>query len=454
MQVGFIDREEELNLLNKLWLRNKPEFVIIYGRRRIGKTRLIMEFVKGKPHIYFQCLPVSDEVNLKRLAVVASEALGLREIRNVTFGGLDTLLSYIAHAYKGRLVIVLDEFTYWARHSPKVVGELQSFIDHVLPRTKFVLVLCGSLVGVMYRSVMGYGAPLYGRRTASLKLGELAPWHIKHFLKIKDRADRLRVYALIGGMPFYLTYVAGSKSIGEVLEKLFGSKLSPIYDEPHTLFREEFRNPEVYYSIVAAIATGHTRLTDIANYTGIQRTHLPKYLRILTDLGLVKRVTPVIGKRGWYEVKDPILRTWFKLLEPNLSLVEAGLYDELITRIKAGLDQEIAPKAFEDVVRTYVFREFLPALSKRGGKVKVGKYVHKGLEIDLVVMQPESRKAYVFEVKWSDLTARELRREYLKLSRKVASSALSDYDVVTYVVARSAPRVEGTNVITLDELPI
>jgi len=184
--------------------------------------------------------------------------LGLKELLNVSFSGLDSLLSYIARVHSGRLALVLDEFTYWACYSPKVIGELQGFIDYVLPKTKFTLILCGSLVGVMYRNVIGYGAPLYGRRTASLKVEELRPWHVKHFLSIEDRADRLRVYALVGGMPLYLTYIAGSGSLEEVLQKLFCSKLSPIYDEPHTLFREEFRNPELYYSIVAAIAAGHT----------------------------------------------------------------------------------------------------------------------------------------------------------------------------------------------------
>lgn len=454
MQVSFVDREEELKLLNELWLRGKPEFVVVYGRRRVGKTRLIMEFIKDKPHVYFQCLPVSDEVNLRRLARVAGKALGLRELLGASFSGLDSLLSYITRAYGGRLAVILDEFTYWARYSPKVVGELQSFIDHVLPETNLMLILCGSLVGVMHRNIIGYGAPLYGRRTASLRLKELKPWHVKHFLKIKDKADRLRVYALVGGMPFYLTYVAGSESLEEVLTKLFCSKLSPIYDEPHTLFREEFRNPELYYSIVAAIAAGHNRLTEIANYTGIQRTHLPKYLRILSDLGIIAHVTPIMGKKGWYEVRDPILRTWFKLVEPNLSLVEAGLYDELLTKIKVELDQEVAPKAFEEVVRTYVLREFLPTLARLRSKVAVGRYVHRGVEFDLVVLHSTSGKACVFEVKWSDLTEKDVRREYSRLLHKVKSSALSKYDVKAYIVARSAPSVDGANILTLKDLPI
>ncbi len=137
----------------------------------------------------------------------------LRELLNISFGGLDSLLSYIARAHSGRLALVLDEFTYWARYSPKVIGELQNFIDHVLPETKLMLILCGSLVGVMHRNVVGYGAPLYGRRTASLKLEEPRPWHVKYFLRIRSKADRLRVYALVGGMPSYLTYVAGSGSL-------------------------------------------------------------------------------------------------------------------------------------------------------------------------------------------------------------------------------------------------
>lgn len=445
----FVDREEELGWLNEAWARGGPEFVVIYGRRRIGKTRLVMEFLKGKPHVYFQCLPASDDVNLSRLSEAVSRQLGLSVFRNVSFKGLDDLLTYLSEVRKGRLVIVLDEFTYWARYSPKVLGELQYFVDHVLPSTEYFLIICGSLVGVMYRSVLSYGSPLYGRRTGSIRLEQLEPWYVKHFVNIQDKTDRVRVYALVGGLPYYLMYVSGSRTLREVLKKLFGSRLSPIYEEPHMLFREEFRNPEVYYSIVSAISRGFSRLSEIADYTGLPRTHLPKYLRVLTDLGFIEYVRPVMAKRGWYEVKDPILRTWFKLVEPRLYLVEAGLYDRLIEEIRGEIDT-LASKAYEEIARKYVLKKYLPRLG--GGRVPIGKYVHKGTEIDLVILSKEARKAYAFEVKWSDLTEKDLEREYRKLQRKIEATMLRDYSTEAFIIARRAPKRPYS--ITLDDMPI
>ncbi len=449
MKAPFIDREQELEWLNKLWKTGLPGFIIVYGRRRIGKTRLLMEWIKDKPHVYYQCLPVSDDVNLSRLARTIGEQLGLDVFYRVSFSGLNDILELLSRVFRDKLVIVLDEFTYWARYSSKVLGELQYFIDHILPTTRYMLVVCGSLVGVMHRSILSYGSPLYGRRTGSLKLNQLEPWYIKYFVKIKNKTDRVRVYALVGGLPHYLTYIYGLTSLKEVVNKLFGARISPIYDEPYMLFREEFRNPEIYYSIVSAIAHGHNRLSSIADYTGIERTHLPKYLRTLMDLDYIEYVVPIFSKRGRYRVKDPILRTWFKLIEPRLYLVEAGDYDRVVNEVLAEIDT-LASQVFEDIARRYVVRKHVPLF--KSNNIVVGPYIYKGIEIDLVILSKKEKRAHVYEIKWSDLSKKDLEREFKKLEQKIEKTILREYDVQKYIIARKAPKREYT--ITIDDMPL
>ncbi len=449
MYVRFIDRVDEIKLLEDIWNTGRPGFVIIYGRRRIGKTRLLMEWIKDKPHVYVQCLPASDEVNLSRISKAVTDQLGIDGFDRVRFTGLDTLLEHLARIHDKRLIIVLDEFTYWVRRSSRVLGELQYFVDHVLQNTKYIIVVSGSLVGVMYRDVLGSGSPLYGRRTASLKIEELSPWYIKEFLNVEDKADRVRIYSLVGGLPYYLAYIYGSRSLREVVEKLFGSKYSPIYDEPHLLFREEFRNPETYYSIVSAIAYGYNRLSSISDYTGIPKTHLPKYLKILVDLGYIEYVKPLFSRKGWYRVKDPILRVWFKLIEPKIHLVEAGYFDKVIEYILEEIDV-FTSEVYEEIVYRYILEKHLSRLNTPD--TVIGRYVYKGIEIDLVILSRNMKKALIYEIKWSDLDYRELKKEQYRLIKKIEKTPLRNYSTEIYIVARNSPRRK--NVITIKDIPI
>jgi AAA+ ATPase superfamily predicted ATPase len=449
MLVRFVDREEELRILDTIWESGKPGFIVVYGRRRIGKTRLLVEWARDKPHIYVQCLSASDEVNLAMISFAVAEQLGIEEFRKTRFRGLDDLLVLLSRLVKGRLIIILDEFTYWARRSSKMLGELQYFIDHHLPRTGFLLIVSGSLVGVVHRDILGYGSPLYGRRTASLRLDELKPWYVKEFLRIRDKADRVRVYALVGGLPYYLSYIYGSRSLREVLERLFATRISPIYDEPIMLFREEFRNPETYYSIVYAIAHGYNRLSQIADYTGIPRTHLPKYHRILSSLGYIEYTVPLFTRKGWYRVRDPIMRTWFMLLEPRLHLAETGRYEELINGILEDIDRFTGP-VFEEVAKQHILEN--TSLARLGPRTRVGRILYRGIDIDLVIISEEERRALAFEVKWSNLDEREIRRIHAKLREKIKRTPLRNYNVETYIVARKAPRSD--HVITLNEIPV
>jgi len=215
----FIIREAELEALRAAW-EGRPGLVIIYGRRRIGKTRLTLEWLRRHSEVrryaYYHVVPAKHEVNLAGLATSLEEHLGIRGLSKVSFRGIDSLLELVSQ-YVSDAAIVIDEFTYWVRAEPRVVGELQRFVDHVLPSTKLMLVLTGSLVGVMFRDVLGGGAPLYGRASSRIKLGELRLRDLRMVHPSLSLEDLFLTYVTFGGVPFYHVLIRGYKDVAEAI---------------------------------------------------------------------------------------------------------------------------------------------------------------------------------------------------------------------------------------------
>ncbi len=222
--TGFINRDAELGGILDEAYSSRPCLVVIYGRRRVGKTRLVLEWCRlrgGVNCVYYHALPARHEVNLTELSTRVEEALGgVRGFSRARYPTLDALLEALTAVVKDA-VVVIDEFTYWARAEARVVGELQRFIDHNLPGTRLMIIIIGSLVGVMYRSILGGGAPLYGRARFRVRLGELDPWYLPLLHPWLSREDLVRVYALLGGVPYYHALVREGWGVDEVLRGLF-----------------------------------------------------------------------------------------------------------------------------------------------------------------------------------------------------------------------------------------
>ena len=454
--VGFVDRLEELAALEEAWAM-RPALVVVYGRRRVGKTALVNEWarrMRGKTTVvYYHATMASHEVNLRDLARAVEEQAGLRGFSRPLYPSLDSLLEAMSYRV-GDAVLVIDEFTYWVRAEPRVVSELQRFVDTRLRDTRLLIVLVGSLVGVMYRSVIGGGAPLYGRARLRLRIGPLKPWYTPAFHPRLSLEDAVRVYALLGGVPYYHALADPSWSLREVVEKLLASRLSPLIDEPWFILREEFRDPHAYYSILEAIAEGHQTLGKISDYTGIPRHHATRYLRVLEELGFVERVVPLGQKRGWYTLRDPLLRTWFRLIRPNLERIEAGQKEEATHAILAKLDEYTA-----EVFEADVAREYVKWLASRGliRAARIAKYLHKGIDIDLVAVDEDAKTLHAFEVKWATLTCREAERIASSLERRLEEAAerLGYTPGKKIIIARGSEcsRARSTEIHTLRDMP-
>ncbi len=424
----FVDRDSELRVLERCWLE-RPCFAIVYGRRRVGKTRLVREWLRGKQHVYYLAQLASHEYNIRRFAETCARALGDSLIARLAPSSLSDLLQLVTERSRSDVAIVIDEFTYWVRSSNRVLSELQQFVDEVLPSTRSVLVVLGSLVGVMESSVLGGGSPLYGRARYRIKLAPFKPWHLPRFLPGYGAVDLIRVYALFGGIPFYLCMVDTSRPIEYNIRKLLLEPGAPLRAERDLLLREELREPHTYSAILSAIARGFDTPARISQVTGIDSSHVSKYLSVLEYLGFVSRDIPLFHKRGRYKISDPILRTWYYLIEPVQELLDLENIEEALSIVLARLDTFVA-QVWEEAVGMY-----LEKVLSSEGFVQRGRLVRKGDEIDIALLDPNRKRAIVVEVKWSSLTISEAESVRKSLANRAARLLPEGYDIAGYLVA-------------------
>ncbi len=447
----FVDREEELRALDECFSA-RPCLAVVYGRRRAGKTRLVLEWLGrlGAPSVYYHAVPAGHEVNLSGLASSISQQMGLGVFERIRFETLDVLLETLA-SMKPDSIVVIDEFTYWVRGEPRVTGELQRFVDHTLPSTRMTLVLVGSLVGVMMGSVLGSGSPLYGRARLKMRVEPLKPWYVTLLHPRLGLEDAVRVYGLFGGIPYYHAMVEEGWGLREVLERLVVSPYTPLKDELIFLLRDEFQNPAPYYSILEALAAGKTRVSEISQYTGIPVQHLPRYLSTLEMLGFAERVVPLGSKRGWWRLRDPIARTWFRIVKPLQPLIEAGRVEEAVEKARELLERMMG-EVFEEIAYEYVR---WMASTGRLRYTRLGRWARRGTEIDMLAVDEEARTVHAFEVKWGVIDEREAERIARRLEAKLSETPYRDWEHKLHVITR---RLEGepppgVKVHTLNDMP-
>jgi len=402
VKCSFIDRHRELGVLSRAY-SERPGFIVVYGRRRVGKTRLLLEWLRNISgrKVYYLAQLSSHQHNLRLLAETASQQLGVEWLTGITPQRLSSLLSMLANI--GVEIVVIDEFTYWVRAAPLVVSELQEFVDLELPKTDMLLVVAGSLMGVMKRDLLGGGSPLYARTTTRLVLYPLDYRYLKCFLPHLSPQDRVRVYSLIGGLPYYACLLTGSRSFDEIIEKLF-SPGSPLIYEKDLVLREELQEPQTYNAVLSALAQGYNTPSRIADVAGIDPGHANKTLHVLEYLGFVRRERPLFRKKGYYVIADPILRTWYTLVEPVIYLLEMGREKVAWATIASRIDYYTA-LVWEELVRSHLAEKFSPR-----GYTLVGRLVHKGEEIDIALLNPEEKKAILGEAKWSKLRWKDVVR--------------------------------------------
>ena len=357
----FIGRNTELKKLNEMYFSNNYECAVIYGRRRVGKTTLIKEFIKDKKAIYFLAREADGAVNLTGFSndvysVTAKEFKG-----NSFFADWEKAYDYIYNISKDeRLVLVIDEYPYLAGGFRPISSILQAHIDNQLKDSKLFLILCGSSMSFMENQVLGYKSPLYGRRTAQFKITAFNFFESLHFFDRFGKEDKAILYGVTGGIPEYLVKINPNKTVKENIIDLFLTTSGHFYEEPSNLLKQELREPAVYNGIIEAIAEGASRLNEIATKCGIESNKCAKYLKSLISLGIVRKEIPVTessSKKSIYLLDDMMFRFWYRFVFPNMSGIVSGLGNAIYDlEVQENLSAYMG-LIFEEICKQYLIEE-------------------------------------------------------------------------------------------------
>ncbi|MCL2878849.1 MAG: ATP-binding protein [Treponema sp.] len=405
----FIGRNEELKNLNRMYNGGNFEFIVIYGRRRVGKTTLIREFIKDKPAIYFAAREADGNVNLNQFSADVYSVTARELSKNAFFSDWENAFNYIYQiSMKKRMILVIDEYPYLAGGYRSISSIIQAHIDLNLKESKLFLVLCGSSISFMENQVLGYKSPLYGRRTAQFKIVPFTFFESIPFFKTFTDIDKAVMYGITGGIPEYLAKIDSSKSIRNNIIDLFLTPWGYLYEEPSNLMKQELREPSTYNGIIEAIAGGASRLNDIALKCGMESNKCAKYLKSLISLGIVKKEQPVTeasSKKSIYLLADMMFRFWYRFVFPNMSGIVSGLGREIFDSEIRGNISAYMGLVFEEICKQYLIGEAkksaVPFLIQKFGRWWGANPKEKRQEeIDILAFRKES--ALFCECKWTN----------------------------------------------------
>ncbi len=404
----FIGREQEMASLNKLYTSEKFEFVVIYGRRRVGKTALINEFLKGKNAIYFMGVESNAKQNLENMSKSIMEFETDIQMET-TFASFQAALEHVfKQAAQERLVLALDEYPYVARSSKSFASTLQLLIDKYKDCSKLMLILCGSSMSYMEDHVLAYKAPLYGRRTAQMKILPFDFADTCRYFKNFSDEDKALVYGIVGGTPQYLLQMDDTRSVEENIKNTFLNPTSSLFEEPENLLKQEVREPALYNAIVTAIAMGASRMAEISTKVGEDTSVCATYLKNLMALGVVQKETPYgekVSRKSLYMIADNMFRFWYRFVPGNQSIIARGAADIAYKRIESFLPDYMG-KIFEDICKQYLWKLLLNGESpvefqELGRWWGTDSSTHSQVEID--IMGEQDRNTALFgECKWTN----------------------------------------------------
>ena len=345
----FVNRAKELEALEKQYAANQSALVIVYGRRRVGKTALITEFLKRHSNsLYFLATEESEMQNLNYFKVQVAEFTCNELLKSATVDWLTVFKTLIDYKTETKKIIVLDEFQYIGQSNSAFPSVMQKVWDTLLKDANVMLILCGSLVSLMKSQTLDYSSPLYGRRTGQIKLKQIPFSHYHEFFEGRGNNELLPFYAVTGGVPKYIETFCGYTDIYEAIEQNVLNSQSFLYEEPYFLLQKEVSEIGSYFSLIKAIAMGNRKLSDIATNLGLKQTGLTKYLKVLMDLDLIEREVPVTeiapekSKSGLYRIADNFIAFWFKYVYPYRAYLEKGETAFVLSQIKKGFVQNYA----------------------------------------------------------------------------------------------------------------
>lgn len=422
--AGFVDRKLEMKTLQREYDKNGSSLIIVYGRRRVGKTTLLTEFIKDKPSLYFLATQESEVLNRNAFKEKAAEYLGDSMLSDVTVSKWDTIFqAIVSKKQKEKTVLIIDEFQYLGKSNPAFPSVFQRIWDELLKDSNICLILCGSLISMMMSQTLSYQSPLYGRRTAQIRLKQIPFHYYKDFFKEVSTTYLVEHYAVTGGVPKYIESFSECQDIYEGIENHILNQSSYLYEEPYFLLQQEVTEIGSYFSILRAIAFGNHKLSEIASALETKASDLTRSLKTLIDLDLLQREVPVTeenpekSKKGLYKITDNYIMFWFTFIYPNRGDIERGNLEYVMDKIKKSFVRSHAAFVYEDICReSLYYDEKIPCHFS-----KIGRYWDKNTEIDIVGLNEEEHTILFGECKyWSGPVDTDVFRSLLEKSSKVS----------------------------------
>ncbi len=340
----FIGRTKEITILEDLYGRKTAQLVVMYGKRRMGKSEILRKFTEGKDSMYYSCADGNCALQLDLFA---------RKMGTSPFGNWKDAFEFVGNTSVPSIqkVIIFDEFQRIMRNDGSVVDSFKDVWDSVFSKSNTLVILCGSSIPYMMDGLLSKESPLFGRVTRSIEVGELGFKEASELVPNMSSADKIRTYAAFGGVPKYLVSVKNDRVAEASIFSKCVSSDGMFYDEPDRIIRREFRDPATYNTIMYAIASGCTRPTDIAKTVGIDRTGLTQYISNLMKTGFVSKTEA----RGGYTIENNFLRFWYACVFPNISDIESGSEKTVKPYFKNILN-EFATETFEKVCKEYLIK--------------------------------------------------------------------------------------------------
>lgn len=406
----FIDRESELKTLRDEYNKKESSFVVLYGRRRLGKTTLIHEFIKDKLSLYFLATEESETQNRNAFKQLVGSFTNNKYFDDIQINDWNYLFHEIVQfKISEKKVIVIDEFQYLGKSNPAFPSVFQKIWDTVLKDENVMVILCGSLISMMESQTLHYDSPLYGRRTAQIKLQQIPFTHYDQFYPKQSREELICLYAITGGVPKYIELFYNQVDIYESIKKSILTKNSFLYDEPNFLLQKEVSEIGSYYSILRAISLGNRKLSQIASVLEIKQTSISKYLQILMNLDIIEREVPITesnpekSKKGLYKIKDNFLKFWFHFVYPNVSYLEMNHIDFVLNKIKMNFIDQHVSFVYEDICMEYMRGKFAIENKWNIQLDKIGRWWDAKNEIDIVAYNSNGNNIVFCECKfWKD----------------------------------------------------
>ncbi len=398
MLQQFINRKYELEFLNDKYNEDKKELIIIYGRRRIGKTMLIKKFIEDKKYIYHLCTLDSIDENLNSLKNKFAEITGKEYFKDLKSNFYELFKYFINEIKSDKIIIVLDEFPNLIELNHGIVSIMQKIFDELMDNTRLYIILSGSSISMMEDELLSYKSPLYGRRTGSIELNGFDIRNIKYFYD-SSIEDLIKINAVFGNIPFYLSLIDKNKSVEENIKNKILKKGEILYEEPKILLKEEFKEPRVYELILRYISMGYNTYGEIVNATHFDKGNVSKYLETLISSRFINYTLPLNQKRrGVYEINDYFLYFYYRFVYPNLSDLEINKIDDVMEIIEKNINTYYG-KAFERIIIDMIRNNIIKMPFKI---MYIKRFWYKDIEIDAIAGNDETKEMAFIECKFKD----------------------------------------------------